>query len=926
MTKLISGRVHKVPSANVSADRYEFIELSETEPDLGLPSQLGQVFTSDLAGFRRWTRLDTANVSESPSNLYFTNDRVTANVANLSIGTLFNVRLGANLTTGKALVYDGNVNAFVPVFVNSEVANIADLAGKVLSLENQTTANVREASSNLYYTNTRVFDAIAFVDTLNTKNLNVNGNLTIAGTFAPTLAANGNVSAYATQYIVQYNPTSKALTYSSTPDASNPYITGYSQEIHVSPVAFNDSGKGTIGDPVKTIAKAKQLLSLAFETTGVGQRKTIILHPGDYAEDVTIDTQYTVLTTHELIGKSTTLTGNLTLATGCTIDGLKMARLIVTGTSANGTVDLIGCTVTTTATKTGTAYTVFRGCDLSSATLSITGAGSTVLNGGNYGSVTVNNASAGVLAKALITMGPTTLTAGTLQISDTIVYAATNTSNAITQSAGSVLTFNNSQALIPDLTNVARINLGGFYSILHSVYDKNNSTLSGTSLNAISYSQIINVDSLQGNVIGTVSTLSNHTTSNLAEGNVNLYYTNARTVQTVTPLLTTGNVVETTNQYFTNARVLANVEQMSMNVFADVDMSGIGVNGILIWNGTKFVPGASNAEFANLANVSLFSNIANTVLSLSNFTTANLLEASSNLYFTNARAIGAFTAGRGIIIQDNGVIKSTIGSDLFSTTIDGTVGYTVNNTMSPAVTFPSTPTTSRFILRSMQITNISNQIAFVSSNVLYSTSNTALLANKIGVPVGASLEFIKRPQIFLPGDKINLQGFNASEVATNDLLSASFTYETINDDITYNTVGRTLYASNNNITLLAPDQSYAIVESLKFVNHHTDDVTITALWADANSVARAYFAFNMPVPASSSMEVLQAPKKINTTDKLIVRYGNAANNLVSAFASYRVGSITNPVGITTLANTGGTVSINLQTTIPDGTTLYYTIS
>jgi hypothetical protein len=225
----------------------------------------------------------------------------------------------------------------------------------------------------------------------------------------------------------------------------------------------------------------------------------------------------------------------------------------------------------------------------------------------------------------------------------------------------------------------------------------------------------------------------------------------------------------------------------------------------------------------------------------------------------------------------------------------------------------------------MQITNISNQMAFVSGNVLYSTSNTALLANKIGVPVGASLEFIKRPQIFLPGDKINLQGFNASEAATNDLLSASFTYETIYEDITYNTVGQTLYASNNNITLLAPDQSYAIVESLKFVNHHTDDVTITALWADANSVARAYFAFNMPVPASSSMEVLQAPKKINNTDKLIVRYDNAANNLVSAFASYRVGSITTQAEFTPQTDAGNTVVLNLQTTLTDGTTLYYTI-
>jgi len=346
-------------------------------------------------------------------------------------------------------------------------------------------------------------------------NLTVTGNLiisntaTINGTLIPTLTANGNTSTYAAKYLVEYNPLSKALTYSSTPDASSPYITGYSSEIHVSPVAFNDSGKGTIGDPVKTIARAIELITPAFETTGAGQRKTIILHPGDYPENVTINTQYTVLTTHELIGKSTTLSGTLTLTTGCTVDGLKINNLVISGTSANGSVDIIGCTVTTAATKTSTAYTNFRGCDLSTSTLSITGAGTVVLNGGNYYTFTVNNASAAVLAKAVISMGPITLTAGTLQLSDTLVYSATNTANAITQSAGSVLTLNNSQTLIPDLTNVSRNSFGGFYSILHSVYDKANSTFGGTSLNAISYSQFINADNLnvQGNVTitGTVA-------------------------------------------------------------------------------------------------------------------------------------------------------------------------------------------------------------------------------------------------------------------------------------------------------------------------------------------------------------------------------------------------------------------------------------
>jgi len=310
------------------------------------------------------------------------------------------------------------------------------------------------------------------------------------------ITQSGGTSAYATKRVLQYNESTGAITYSNKLDAVSPYITGYGPEIHVSPVAFDNSGNGTIGDPVKTIAQAQVLAALAFETTGVGQRKTIILHPGDYTENVTINTQFTVLTTHELVGKNTTLSGTLTITKGCTIDGLKMTNLVISADNTTGTVDLIGCTVTTAATKTSSAYTVFRGCDLSSSTLSITGSGTTIMVGGNYGTVTVNNASAGVLVKGVITMGPVVLTAGTLQLSDTLVYSATNTSNAITQSAGSIITVNNSQTLIPTLTDVSRNSFGGYYSILHSVYDKANSTFGGISLAAISYSQYINADRL----------------------------------------------------------------------------------------------------------------------------------------------------------------------------------------------------------------------------------------------------------------------------------------------------------------------------------------------------------------------------------------------------------------------------------------------
>ena len=357
------------------------------------------------------------------------------------------------------------------------------------------------------------------VSTITAGNTTVTGDLTVNNY---VIAANGATSAYATKYLVEYNPTTKDLTYSSKPDASRPYITGYGQEIHVSPVALDDTGNGTIGDPVKTIAQALVLAAAAFETTSAGERKTIILHPGDYAANVTINTQFLSLTTHESVGKNTTLSGTLTINKGCTVDGLKMTNLVIAANSSVGTVDLIGCTVTTATTKTAGAYTVFRACDLSSSTLNITGGGSVVMVGGNYGNVTVANTSAGVLAKAVVTMGPTTLTSGTMQISDTLVYAASNTASAITQSAGSILTLNNSQTLIPDLSNVARNTFGGFYSILHSVYDKTNSTFGGTSLAAVDHGQHLNIDKLiVGNTTVNVAITSTAITSNatLAAGN-----------------------------------------------------------------------------------------------------------------------------------------------------------------------------------------------------------------------------------------------------------------------------------------------------------------------------------------------------------------------------------------------------------------------
>jgi plastocyanin len=189
------------------------------------------------------------------------------------------------------------------------------------------------------------------------------------------------------------------------------------------------------------------------------------------------------------------------------------------------------------------------------------------------------------------------------------------------------------------------------------------------------------------------------TTANVIESSNNRYYTNARVnaqVESNLALkanivdLTTANVAELNNLYYSNARVLSNVAQMSINVFADVDISGIGNNGILIWNGTSFVAGAATtateANFANVAgtanvalvanfaNVAGTANVANTVLSINNFTTSNLAEGT-NLYYTNARVYSNVIAslptytgnvGAGNVTIGSGTGGSIIGANLIS--------------------------------------------------------------------------------------------------------------------------------------------------------------------------------------------------------------------------------------------------------------------
>jgi hypothetical protein len=260
----------------------------------------------------------------------------------------------------------------------------------------------------------------------------------------------------------------------------------YANEIHVGKDGNDTTGDGTLINPVLTITKALTLIAAG--------RNTVIVHPGSYSESPTVTSTNTTIETTELTGANTQISGTLTLSAAARISGLKITNLTITG---SGNTYISNCTVDTQVIKSGTNYVEIINSELQCTSgVQITGAGTVSIVGNKCWGVTVSNASANVLIKDCFQVLTPSVTAGTLQIDGSAIFATSPASNAVTSSVGSFITLANSFVLNSAGTSVERVSLAGSYSILNLVYDKTNSTFTGTNLNAIDYFSVVNADTL----------------------------------------------------------------------------------------------------------------------------------------------------------------------------------------------------------------------------------------------------------------------------------------------------------------------------------------------------------------------------------------------------------------------------------------------
>lgn len=160
LSQLLSNRVEKTPATEVSADRYQFLALSEAEPDLGVPSGNGYLLTSTTAGVRSW--IDPATSLTAPgtnTQVIFNNSGVLAGATGLVYDTdTGRVGIGVTSPTSRLDIAETWNNAGTAFTLIK--ANITDTASASTSL----IADFQVSSSTkVYIDKTGLINATGFL-------------------------------------------------------------------------------------------------------------------------------------------------------------------------------------------------------------------------------------------------------------------------------------------------------------------------------------------------------------------------------------------------------------------------------------------------------------------------------------------------------------------------------------------------------------------------------------------------------------------------------------------------------------------------------------------------------------------------------------------------------------------------------------------
>ena len=445
-----------------------------------------------------------------------------------------------------------------------------------------------------------------------------------------------------------------------------------------------------------------------------------------------------------------------------------------------------------------------------------------------------------VIGNLVVEGSTTTVGTDTLTVKDPLIVLANNNTSTDAVDIGFYGKYSPSGTTL--YSGLFREALTGKYRLFKDLQVEPTTTVntSGTG-----YAQATLIASLEGNVIGnvtgTVSSLANHTTSDLAEG-TNLYYTTARfdtrfsskdtddlsegtsnLYYTTTRFNTdfsskdTGDLTEGSNLYFTNARADARVD---LQTGANLDLSSKSTSDLSEGTNLYFTTARARASFSEGTGISITSgeiSIDSTVATLAGTQTLTnkTIDADNNtisdLEVDNLKSGVLDTDLTSVSASDD----TLASAKAIKTYVDSQVGD--NNELSEVLANGNTTGGTDIVVSTSDQIFLPNGSASNPSIAFSSNTNTGIYTNSSSIYFsvnGSEKAYIGDSQITLQEnlvvyDSINADDYISIEGSTNP-------YLTIQD--TTNEEYLNLYSSDNESAIVYTQDTFKISSGIDFLN------------------------------------------------------------------------------------------------------------
>jgi hypothetical protein len=369
----------------------------------------------------------------------------------------------------------------------------------------------------------------------------------------------------------------------------------------------------------------------------VGSGSVIIVSAGEYSEDVTIQDKFAITLSSETPGGKQPFTpaiyGNLTVSgnsSSISVKGVGVKNTILHSSNGSlylsemqlGTGNVVGA-----LSKTGSGFLAVQNATLGLTsgvditTVSVTGSGSVNFSNVALGLLSVSNTSATVNILSDSSSLQANISAGSLNIFDSILYTLANSGSNAIVGTGGVINVRNSIAINPNQTT-ARLNIGPTTVLAYDdfYFDRPNSNVGINPNITIDFQSIRLANTLTANLLtGTITTAAQP---------------NITSVGTLNSLSVTGNA-NFSNSNSVNLGPIANIQISGGNSGYVLSTDGAGN---LTWQSSVVGAAGSNTQIQFNSNNSFgasssftFNNSTSTVQIDGNLV-ANTMQLGSGLY------------------------------------------------------------------------------------------------------------------------------------------------------------------------------------------------------------------------------------------------------------------------------------------------------